>query len=332
MDCLICHARPADAVGSHIISHFLLEDMSNGPVKGRDKEINFQITSAGSTVYIGRRVLPETIEDTLGRGLDDTDEKQNPYVRDNIFCTVCEKRLSAFESLYKQKVHPILSTGRPLSPQLHQVAYVFWLSMIYRCAITRFGDFVLTPGIVALLAQTVNDVLADTPAETEQNCQAQPIAFNLFLGYLPAVADNSNNVVLLQQFPKSPYWLAVNHYVVLFDYTLGQVADLGNDMGVTLPISAPGLTTALFSEQERLTLLRLFQTVAADRFWNEQQRAFHHAYFQHHRRSPSEAQFSAYAAELTGGDELYTVKYAPARVQRLMRKHILSPTGPWLKV
>lgn len=43
MLCLICTLREADATGSHLIPHSVLESMSNDGVKGRDVEQNFQL-------------------------------------------------------------------------------------------------------------------------------------------------------------------------------------------------------------------------------------------------------------------------------------------------
>jgi len=325
MDCLICHARPADAVGSHIISHLLLESMSNGPVKGRDREQNFDIRATGSKAYFGRGVLPETIQDTMGRELDETDATQNFYVRDNIFCTVCEKRLAVFESLYKEKIHPALSAGRSLNERQQPVAYVFWLSIIYRCAVTGFDDFVVTPGLLDMLRIVVNQVLADTPAQTEQNCLQEPIAFNLFIGYLPAAADNSTNVVELQKEVGSPYLLAINQHILLLDYQFDQVPALEQRLSVGLPIANPGLTTTLFSLAQRLLLIRFFHRVSADRFKLQVTQNFQRAYFEQHRQDPSANRVESFMTELKSGSELPTVKYSEKRVQELIQRHVTGP-------
>lgn len=54
---------------------------------------------------MGRSVLPESIEETLGRSITDEELQNNRYhyVRDHIFCFMCEENLSHFESLYSSQ-------------------------------------------------------------------------------------------------------------------------------------------------------------------------------------------------------------------------------------
>ncbi|GAA3969847.1 hypothetical protein [Hymenobacter antarcticus] len=329
MNCLLCNQREANATGSHIISHLVLEDMSNGgSVRGRDKEQNFRITGTGSQAYFGRQVLPETIEETMGRELDETDATQNFYVADNIFCTVCEKRLGVFESLYKQKVVPTLASGNTLTEHQQALAYGFWLSTLYRCAITGFDGYVMAAALQDISGLLVNQLLDDRPAQIEQNCLrvkqlAQHLGpFNLFVGYLPVEADNSNNLVLLPQAGENSRLVAINHYVLLFDYALPQVPTLEQYVGVGFGIQQPGLSIKFFSLAERTTMLRYFQNIAAGRFWQNVAQIFLQAYWQRLRRLPTSAEWRTFQTALTEGDELPTVKYSEQRVQRLLEEHI----------
>jgi len=329
MTCLICNQREANATGSHIISHLVLEDMANGgAVKGRDKEQLFSVTGAGSQAFFGRQVLPETIEQTMGRGLDETDAAQNFYVADHIFCTVCETRLGVLESVYKQKVVPALSRAQALTESQYQLAYVFWLSTIYRCAVTQFDDYALPADQQAVLGSLVNQLLADTAAQTELN--SRQIAeealrlgsLNLLVGYLPTAEDNSNNVVHLPRQGEISRLLAINHYILLFNYTSAQVDGLEQTVGVGFSINQPGLSLRFFTLAERSEVLAYFHGLSAERFWAARQQIFVQAYQQRLHRLPSEAEWRAYQQAVVSGDELPTVKYSEQRMQRVLEEHL----------
>lgn len=208
MACLICHQNKADFVGSHILPHSILESMYNDGRKGRDKEQNFQLTGAGSTPFFGREVLPETIAETLGRPITDADlEPTNPYVANNIFCTPCEKKLSYIETLYKQEVATPLATGRVLTAEQLRIAHFFWLTTLYRCAVTEFANFHMTGPMLQELATITKTIIvnSDSVAQTEQNCLSHPVTHNLFIGYFPPSADSGRHQVRAHLDKQDPY-------------------------------------------------------------------------------------------------------------------------------
>ncbi len=322
MLCPICLEREANAVGSHIISHFLVESMNNDGVQGRDREQSFRITNLGSQAYFGRQVLPDTIQETMGRPYEDSDATQNPYVEDNTFCTVCERRLSVLESRYKKRVEEPLAQGRALTAAQQQLAYCFWLTMLFRCAVTQFDGFQLPDPLLAELQAVTSHLLADSPDQLEQNCQQQSIRWNLFIGYFSPAADSSHNTVLLPGSGITLSILTINQYVLVFDFDLGQVAGLEAQLGVGLGVQQAGVTIRTFTVQERETLLHLFHAIAADRFLRLLARDFVAAYQEHHDRQPAAERVQGFINELIAGEEPATVKYAEQRIAQLTRLHI----------
>lgn len=84
--CTVCLFRKANATGSHFAPAGLIK----GTIGGRDQETAVTIDPDG----------PQ-IEHHYGRGnLNNTNPEPtpNPHVRDHIFCTLCEKDLSRYES------------------------------------------------------------------------------------------------------------------------------------------------------------------------------------------------------------------------------------------
>lgn len=322
MICPICLEREANAVGSHIISHFLLQSMTNDGVRGRDREQSFQITNLSSQAYFGRRVSPETIEETMGRPFDESDATRNHYVEDNIFCTVCEHRLAVLESRYNERVEVPLAQGRTITAAQQQLAYCFWLTMFFRCAVTQFTGFRLPDSLVSELQAVTNNLLADSSDQLERNCQQQSIRWNLFTGYFLPTADSSRNTVLLPSAGSTPSLLTINQYVVVFDFELDQVPKLEAQLGVSLGVQQTGVTIRTFTAEERETLLHLFHAIAAQRFLRLLAQDFVTAYQEQHGDQPAAEQVERFIDELTAGEEPATVKYAEQRIEQLTQLHI----------
>lgn len=325
--CLICHRHEANEVGSHIISRFILESMYNDGAKGSNKEQNFQLSGEGSIAYFGREVLPETIEQTLGRPVtdEDIDGIPNIYVRDHIFCKACEKKLAYLESLYNKKVAVALASGKTLTEQQMRVAHFFWLIIIYRWAITRFGNLQLARPTLVQLA-TITDAIvvsATSEAEIESNCLNYPITHNVFIGYFPLGKDSGRHQVLSHPEKDNPYILFVNQYILAFNYQrLDQLEPLTVELGVPLGVTAGGTCIKVFPAAEREVLLIYFWQLAAHYLVMEFRHNFIERYTAQHQRPPHPGLTEAFIAEYTQADLLETVKYSTQRQEELMQKYI----------
>src|SRR4051812_14167058 len=104
--CLICQRNKADKKGSHLIPAFIISTaLSYEGTKRRDYEVMAMTTSTGLTeMFVGRNILPETIRSVTARDIDEhIEDNLNPNVKDFIFCSNCEKRLSILESYFANK-------------------------------------------------------------------------------------------------------------------------------------------------------------------------------------------------------------------------------------
>ncbi|MDO7853422.1 hypothetical protein [Hymenobacter convexus] len=327
MNCLICKVREADFKGSHIIPHFIIAPGISDGSTTRDIEQSFRIDGTGSDFSFGRSVLPEALEDTLGRPVTDEEIENNEhhYVRDDIYCTQTEVQLSKFESLYNNQVSPPLLNAVTLSDDLKRVAHFFWLSIILRCSVVEFNGFKLAPDLEQEVSDEVNAVLAESESEIRQKCLAQPLTRNIFIGYTGEPEDFTRNFTLLHPNKKSPYLLIINNYVIIYDYSNNnQLTDILNEMGATTPVAyVTGTIIHHFSESDRNSIIRYCAAIGADQFIVTTKASFEEAFFHNRQSMPTPQQISDFFTELLHHDDslLPTVRYDASRVKELIQKH-----------
>ncbi len=157
-DCLICKKNKATKTNSHLIPSFMIAKVCSYDGSGkRDKEVMFTMTSYEDKVYVG--AVPDTKLDELFDQNILTDErikeelKENTASKDYIFCSICEANLSKYlEAPYAEH----LSTGKSINME---VAYFFWLSIVWRMSISRQFQFALSNDIEQLLGDCLHEYM-----------------------------------------------------------------------------------------------------------------------------------------------------------------------------
>ena len=138
--CLLCKSRTADAVGSHMVPHCLIEKLfSYDGKKGRDREVveRFTLGKGERQLYIGRNITDEKkIVSLINRNLRDDEQGEtsvhNPLTFDHYFCKHCEERLSVIEREYANVM-------RGVKQYHYAVPYLFWMSVTWRMSISKMG-------------------------------------------------------------------------------------------------------------------------------------------------------------------------------------------------
>jgi len=194
--------------------------------------------------------------------------------------------------------------------------------MLFRCAATQFAGFQIAEDVVSRLREATNRILSDSSDETEQRCLQQSVDWNLFAGYFLPGSDSGRNTVLLPVAGTTPCLLTINQYTIVFDYKIPQVSAIGEELGIDLGIRHIGVTTRIFSAEERETLLKVYHTINADRFLHFLAKDFINAYLQHHHRQPSAEQVYRFIDDVTTGKSLPTTRYEIQRIAQLRQKHI----------
>ena len=157
-DCLICKKSKATKTNSHLIPSFMIAKVCSYDGSGkRDKEIIFTMTSFEDKVYA--KAIPDTKLEELFDQKILTDEriekelKDNTASKDYIFCPTCEVNLSKYlEAPYAEH----LLTGKSINPE---VAYFFWLSIVWRISISRQFQFALPNDVEQLLGNCLHEYM-----------------------------------------------------------------------------------------------------------------------------------------------------------------------------
>lgn len=157
-DCLICKREKATKTNSHLIPSFMIAKVCSYDGSGkRDKEVMFTMTSYEDKVYVG--AVPDTKLNELFNQEKLTDEriekelKDNTASKDYIFCPKCETNLSKYlEAPYAE----YYTKGNTIQPD---IAYFFWLSIVWRMSISRQFQFALPEDIELNLGECLKEYI-----------------------------------------------------------------------------------------------------------------------------------------------------------------------------
>ncbi|KAB2868778.1 MAG: hypothetical protein F9K37_09545 [Bacteroidales bacterium] len=106
--CKICKRNAADETGSHLLTAWLIASVYDESGRNRDYEIIFNMNEKFfRKPYFGRNILPDKIEDIIGKKKEEIDFKnqKHAFVENHIFCKHCEKRFKIIEDEFLNKIH-----------------------------------------------------------------------------------------------------------------------------------------------------------------------------------------------------------------------------------
>jgi hypothetical protein len=234
--CQLCLKNEANQTGSHIIPFFLIKSLVNDDSKDkRDKEKSIRIsTSDLISFYIGRNLSPEKIEKLLGRQLteDEIDNNANHYTRDNVLCSWCEKRLQVIESEFNLKVYTKVQSSNRIQVRENlvftdnlginpEIIRLFFLSIIWRCSVTKFLNLNLVASIEEKLRELLDKGLTEKTEElviAAGSIKDQLKQFSLGILHESNPDDSTRNICFIHQSNKAPYYFIFNEFIILFYY------------------------------------------------------------------------------------------------------------------
>ena len=167
--CCLCRVMPANKTGSHMVPNFLAHPTFSWDGKGKrfHEALNHDFLNAPerNCQYYGREVPDWRF--AMGEGKKEVTEEDiqkniNQLEYDNEFCSRCEDRFGVLESAYSQfysghlkKIHP-------------RVAYLFWLSVLWRMSMGSMSIFMDIRDELSL-RKLLDENMLDSAKEIEES-------------------------------------------------------------------------------------------------------------------------------------------------------------------
>lgn len=224
-NCKLCLKREANKKGSHVIPHFLIKSMVNEgeDKKARDKEVSFRIGTAFTDFHFGRNVLPEKIQEVLGRELSEEEisTNENHFVVDYFLCSTCEDRFGLIETYYSEKSRSFKVHGRIKTNYVDsRISLLFWYSILWRISVTKILGVKLKPGEEKGIRNLLNTCLGESKNELVEKIGKFENLIKRF-GYIilnleEVHLEKGGTYVTIHPFHRRPYCVIINDYVVFF--------------------------------------------------------------------------------------------------------------------
>ena len=167
--CCLCRVMPANKTGSHMVPNFLAHPSFSWDGKGKrfHEALNHDFLNAPdmNCQFYGREVPDWRF--AMGAGKEevtdsDIEQNINQLEYDNEFCSHCEDRFGVLESAYSQFYNGQLKKIHP------RVAYLFWLSVLWRMSMGSMSIFMDMNDELSL-RELLDDNMLDTVKEIEES-------------------------------------------------------------------------------------------------------------------------------------------------------------------
>lgn len=211
--CTLCRQHIADETGSHMVPNFLARNAFSydGSNKNDREALDFQSLNApeANRSYYGREVPVQRIEMAEGHNFTEEDIKNNVnlLMYDNEFCKSCEKRFGVLETAYSDFYN---GNKKTISPRL---AYLFWLSVLWRMSMGRMGVFIKIE--VELELRDILDKGISGMAKEIANSTTD-LGQWYYVAYQCKELREGDKGILGSRYEYSPYVIIVNDMVVVF--------------------------------------------------------------------------------------------------------------------
>lgn len=212
--CCLCRVMPANKTGSHMVPNFLAHPTFSWDGKGKrfHEALNHDFINAQerNCQFYGREVPDWRF--ALGEGKKNVTEEDikknvNQLEFDNEFCSHCEDRFGVLETAYSQfyngqqkKIHP-------------RVAYLFWLSVLWRMSMGSMSIFMDMHDELAL-HKLLDDNILNTVKEIEGS--DTDLADWRYAIYRADNLRDGDKGILGYQKECSPYVVMYNDLVMVF--------------------------------------------------------------------------------------------------------------------
>lgn len=216
--CKLCKKNEATQTGSHIIPSFLMKRVDNvaGSNK-RDRELGFAISGTGVKPYFGRSTPDGKLEEVFGEVTDDDIENsRSPEIIDYMLCPRCESRFSKIESAYADLLN-IKQKESYYSEIDPQIAFAFWLSVVWRVSASGIHNVKFSPEKEELIRNILDIHLGDSVVELKDLSNILK-ENNLYYKLMrcPDYTLNNGGFVFGKNQDCEPFGMVIGEFVLFF--------------------------------------------------------------------------------------------------------------------
>ncbi|QNA46131.1 hypothetical protein [Lacibacter sediminis] len=344
--CKLCQQREANQTGSHIFSFFLIKDaINNAGSKRRENEISFELSTASfASSYFGSEILPDHIKEVKGRELTEEEirEQENPYTKDNILCSECEKKLSTLETAVADKIFSKLrkiKLDQGLEYQVYEISEnlllrVFVYSLAWRAAITGFGEFRMDFEHQEVLREILNltlDLSEDALLKKLQDNEDLVTSLPIRIAFFETTGTNDNAIYC--HWEKRPYSILINDFCFQLFFK-GDLTKFIPDtfFGITGILKKKGfhnmqeskLQIAAISNEKRKTINHSLYKFIAHQILKRAEKDFRTGFVHFLRRDAPRWVVADFIREVTLNNDDILEKYTPEHFKNAALKIILK--------
>lgn len=343
MTCKLCKTNSADKTNSHLIPFFLLKSMvTPSETKRTEKEISFDLSKPGFVNYfLGRELLPEKIQEVLGRDKTEKEIKTNNnfFSVDYTFCSSCEDKFTRIESLFSSNIFPSLkklSVGNLKDPLILNetnslITKLFCYSVIWRLAVTNYREYKIPEATLEKLDKILNLCLSTVEKEVAPNAIQNKGLINnhkIALSYFDDLNVKNSKFVFFEPEKTNPRSFFINGLSIYFFNNNSAFSKKGNNFfGLEKSINRKEIhktdyvivfkntTQQIVNGVDKMTNLVVNGMLKVFRF------NFNYIYTRMRGAKPEQQLVNYYIRELIDDDYTYADKFSVQRIAYLTKKY-----------
>ena len=350
MKCNICNINEANKPGAHIFPAWMIASTFDEKAHTRDYEIIYALQPFNSKIpFFGNSVLPEKINENIGRILEDHEIKNqtNPFVVDNLWCIDCEKRFSIVEEYFlscvDRKINDFSNINDVGIIELElcnkYLIRLFIYSLIFRADLTNFMGFNLNKKTKLRLKKFLNQYIKSDLKSTLESIENSEKKDQLLKYPIRCIKSEqksgvTSNFVYVHNKYDKPYCFIINRYIIQF-YGKGNKALFkpSSFFGISNIVSTTNNFRNYKEDIFKIALIniklwdeiRLNSTrINAKKIKDNLILLYKAMYKSKFRISPDRAQISLFLKELTENDFELGIKYTKEKILEAMNKSIIN--------
>lgn len=322
MLCALCQEREANKKNTHYLSDGIIRKCLNiGGTNARERGFYFDISNENPFVEFNfQRIDEVNLEKALGR-LPNEKELENarqiPFSVDHVFCDVCEKSFTEFESAFSATILPKLRNSDLTGIKFLTFKEVSLIRMFFYIQIWRNS---ICEEIFTLKKETQEELRLIILNNKIENINRFPLALTYLETLGGDIAFTENYVGSTSD--KNPYIIFMNDFVVqIFDnedsINFEEFYGLNNteDFEKTININEEEFTITILTNDERKAFLyNLIRCEKVKQTFNLLEKSFDLIWQRIFYSFPPKQIKAQYMAGIVGNDDSTVLKFSQEQI------------------